>query len=78
MLLSPPEILSLMVSDLCGVDVPSSDIEWAMDLPAGKTLIEWLASQMCIEKNDEGRDLDKSDRQSCVEGIVLENEEVCK
>ena len=78
MSLPAPETLSSMISDLSGPDIPPSDIQWAMDLPAGKTLIEWLAAQVDTDISDGGRDCDRVGRRACLEAVALENEEVQK
>lgn len=44
------------------------DIEWAVDLPAGRQLVEWIAAQ--LDSNDEDRDLELS-----LKTIALEPEE---
>jgi hypothetical protein len=46
MALLAPEKLSSTVRHLGGPNIPTADIEWAMDLPAGKCLVEWLAAQL--------------------------------
>jgi hypothetical protein len=43
----PPEVegLVLLVNVLGGPKIQSKDIEWALDLPAGQSLIKWITSQ---------------------------------
>jgi hypothetical protein len=44
--------LTELVSTLGGPGIADTDIEWALDLPAGKKLVEWLAAQLCDEEGD--------------------------
>jgi hypothetical protein len=55
-----------MVSQLGGPSISPAHIEWALDIPAGKRLIEWLAAQF----------RDGTPVQTCLKMIALEDEEV--
>lgn len=70
MTLSASEQLVSIVSHLGGPKVTSGDIEWATDLPAGKKLIDWLASQV-----DDSEDVDYKTHAS-LRDIALEREEI--
>ncbi|KAF9463578.1 hypothetical protein BDZ94DRAFT_1308690 [Collybia nuda] len=71
--------LTKIIFDLGGPPVADSDIEWALDLPAGMKLLDWLAAQLGDsngEKDDtisvdEGNEYNKNLR-----AIALEAEEV--
>jgi hypothetical protein len=41
--------LSSIISTLGGPSIQAEDIEWAIDLPAGKKLVDWLAAQFLDE-----------------------------
>jgi hypothetical protein len=80
MALFAPEKLSSTVRHLGGPNIPTADVEWAMDLPAGKCLIEWLASQLeggldnsAATGVHDGYSLDV---QTSLEMIALEDDEI--
>jgi hypothetical protein len=59
--------VTTIVSELGGPSINPVDIEWALDIPAGKRLIHWLANQLGHETSTLGASL------RC---IALEAEEV--
>lgn len=65
---SATESLVDIVAHLGGPRIVPGDIEWAVDLPAGRQLVEWIAAQ--LDSNDEDRDLELS-----LKTIALEPEE---
>jgi hypothetical protein len=58
-----------LVYALGGPKIQAEDIEWAADLPAGQSLIKWIASQVLV-----GRD--GGSAENTVEYIALETEEI--
>ncbi|KAK0459372.1 uncharacterized protein EV420DRAFT_1678002 [Desarmillaria tabescens] len=64
-----------MVRLLDGPSVKAEEIEWAMDLEAGKTLIDWLAAQMPPNLDMDDGDLDLVQK-TVLTGVALEREEV--
>lgn len=73
-----PEVLATFVSVLGGPEIAPIDIEWAMDLSAGRGLIEWFADQVLLD--DEILTRSPEDQIKCyqaaLERIGLEDEEV--
>lgn len=73
---SATERLIDIVAHLGGPRIIPGDIEWAVDLPAGKQLVDWIAAQ--LDSDDErGSDggVDRALRVS-MKDIALEPEEV--
>lgn len=64
-----------MVHLLDGPLVKAEEIDWAMDLEAGKTLIDWLAAQMPSYPDVED-DNASLDQRTVLTGFALEKEEV--
>ena len=59
---SATEKLASIVSHLGGPEISPLEIDWALDLPAGKRLIEWLVDQLdedvetdTVDDGDSGR-----------------------
>ncbi|KAK0226597.1 hypothetical protein IW262DRAFT_778017 [Armillaria fumosa] len=72
---SSTEKLVSMVHILDGPSVKAEEIEWAMDLEAGKTLIDWLAAQMPSYLDVEDDNVDLAQK-TVLTGLALEKEEV--
>ncbi|KAK0212227.1 hypothetical protein DFS33DRAFT_1376736 [Desarmillaria ectypa] len=64
-----------MVRLLDGPSVKAEEIEWAVDLEAGKTLIDWLAAQMPLNLDMDDDNLELAQK-TVLTGIALEMEEV--
>ncbi len=64
-----------MVRLLDGPSVKAEEIEWAMDLEAGMTLINWLAAQMPSYLDVEDGNVDLAQK-TVLTGFALEKEEV--
>jgi hypothetical protein len=62
--------LTSIISELGGPSVPPADLSWALDIPAGRSLIEWLVAQLG-EPGDE-----RSPILTSLEMIALQQEEV--
>lgn len=58
-----------MISDLGGPIIPATDMDWAMDIPAGKALLEWFTDQLGLES-------DGLEQRVVVESIGLHADEV--
>lgn len=69
---SAPNQLSVIISALGGPSIQAEDIEWAIDLPAGKRLVDWIAAQLLDYETDDGRET----HQAALGNIALEAEEV--
>lgn len=65
-----PSQLSAIISALNGPPIQVEDIEWAMDLPDGKKLLDWIAAQLLDDE------LDDADCQAALHDIALEAGEV--
>lgn len=72
---SSTEKLVSMVRLLDGPSVKAEEIEWAVDLEAGKTLIDWLAAQTPLHLDVEESSLELAQK-IVLTGIALEREEV--
>ncbi|PBK86603.1 hypothetical protein ARMGADRAFT_1169060 [Armillaria gallica] len=72
---SSTEKLVSMVRLLDGPSVKAEEIEWAMDLEAGMTLIDWLAAQMPSYLDVEDGNVDLAQK-TVLTGFALEKEEV--
>jgi hypothetical protein len=76
---SAPELVSSIVSHLGGPAIDPADVEWALDFPAGKALVEWLANQLRVDGGvDEEIDNDENEvllYQAALKDIALEEEE---
>ncbi|PBK61278.1 hypothetical protein ARMSODRAFT_1008834 [Armillaria solidipes] len=72
---SSTEKLVSMVRLLDGPSVKAEEIEWAMDLEAGKTLIDWLAAQMPSYLDVEDGNIELAQK-IVLTGFSLEKEEV--
>jgi len=64
--------LPAIISALGGPSIQAEDIEWAIDLPAGKRLVDWVAAQLLDDEIDDG---DKA-HQAALRNIALEAGEV--
>ncbi|KAJ7736864.1 hypothetical protein B0H16DRAFT_110295 [Mycena metata] len=65
-----------IVSLLGGPDLNTEDIDWALDVPAGKRLLEWLVSQVELPADDD-RGTDEFDAlRAALGAIALEEDEV--
>ena len=60
-----------LVSHLGGPECIPEDLDWAVDIPAGKQLLEWLASQT-LDYPEQG---DRPTLESVVSPIMLYPEE---
>ena len=49
-----PDQISAIISALGGPSIQAEDIEWAIDLPAGKRLVDWIAAQLLDDEIDDG------------------------
>ena len=82
MTVSAPEILSSAVCHLDGPNIPSADIEWAMDIPAGRCIIEWVVAQLeqglhsSSDTQRRGGQFGSMDILASLEAITLDDEEV--
>jgi hypothetical protein len=74
----PHHQLAAIISTLGGPSIQPADIEWAVDLPSGKSLLTWIAAQLGsgAVKND----LDDGTRErlhrAALRNIALEANEV--
>ena len=69
-----PGQLATLISTLGGPLISPADIEWAVDLPTGEKLLEWVAAQLqnvVVEGTDE-----RWSRQAALYNIALEAGEV--
>ncbi|KAF7362399.1 hypothetical protein MVEN_00587100 [Mycena venus] len=69
------ETATTIVSLLGGPALNAEDIDWALDLPAGQKLLEWLVSQVEIPSADDGTDRSDALR-AALQAISLEDDEV--
>jgi hypothetical protein len=68
--------LTTLISLLSGPPINPSEIEWALEVPAGKTLIDWLGSQLG-EAFDVDPDISEETRlKAAVTRIGLEHDEL--
>lgn len=76
MTLSASQKLVSVISYLGGPNITSGDIDWAIDLPAGKRLIEWLADQVDDEQVSNAGDSGVERRYYvALKSVALEQEE---
>jgi hypothetical protein len=69
------ETVTTIVSLLGGPQFNADDIDWALDLPAGQRLLEWLVSQVDELSADDG--MNGSDAlRAALQAISLEEDEV--
>lgn len=66
-----PKQLSAIISALGGPSIQVEDIEWAIDLPVGKKLMDWIAAQLLDDEIDDDRSC-----QVALRNIALEDGEV--
>jgi hypothetical protein len=67
-----PSQLSAIISALGGPSIQVEDIEWAIDLPAGKKLVDWIAAQLLDDEIKDG----EGAYQAALHNIALEAGEV--
>ena len=67
-----PSQLSAIINALGGPSINVEDIEWAIDLPAGKKLVDWIAAQLLSDEIDDGENA----HQAALRNIALETGEV--
>ncbi|KAF8870477.1 hypothetical protein BD779DRAFT_1580168 [Infundibulicybe gibba] len=68
----PSQSLSDILAALGGPNIPSTEFEWALEVPAGKALLEWIAAQTSdVESGEDGLGLE-----AALARIALEGEEV--
>ena len=68
-----PNQLSSIILALGGPHIQVEDIQWAIDLPAGKKLVDWIAAQLLDnEIDDDGH----GSYQAALRNIALEAGEV--
>lgn len=69
-----------IVSALGGPIIEPANIDWATELPAGKRLVEWLASQLSLPTDVDGHALNETEvdfyTRVALNRIALEDEEV--
>ncbi|KAJ7655622.1 hypothetical protein DFH06DRAFT_1329071 [Mycena polygramma] len=73
------ETVTTIVSLLGGPEIPADDLDWALDLPAGQKLFQWLVSQVKDSESELPSDgvTDGSDRlRAALQAISLEEDEV--
>lgn len=66
-----PKQLSAIILALGGPSIQVEDIEWAIDLPVGKKLMDWIAAQLLDDEIDDDRSC-----QVALRNIALEDGEV--
>ncbi|KAF8216375.1 hypothetical protein K438DRAFT_1953326 [Mycena galopus ATCC 62051] len=69
------ETATAIVSLLGGPEFNAEDIDWAMDLPAGQRLLDWLVSQVELEVAA-ADDATSDSLRAALQAISLENDEV--
>ncbi|KAF8870361.1 hypothetical protein BD779DRAFT_1681211 [Infundibulicybe gibba] len=69
---TPSQSLSDILAALGGPDIPSTEFEWALEVPAGKALLEWIAAQTSGVESGE----DELGLEAALARIALEGEEV--
>jgi hypothetical protein len=67
-----PSQLSAIIYALGGPSINVEDIEWAIDVPAGKKLVDWIAAQLLDDEIDGGENAYKA----ALRNIALEAGEV--
>lgn len=72
------ETVTTIVSLLGGPDINPEEIDWALDLPAGQKLLEWLVSQVQLELSaDDASGIGTSDSlRAALQAIALEDHEL--
>ncbi|KAJ7032710.1 hypothetical protein C8F04DRAFT_1261561 [Mycena alexandri] len=71
------ETATTIVSLLGGPELNAEDIDWALDVPAGQRLLEWLVSQVELPADSDDSGTDKSDTlRAALGAIALEEDEV--
>ncbi|KAJ7188888.1 hypothetical protein C8R46DRAFT_1341532 [Mycena filopes] len=71
------ETVTTIVSLLGGPKLNAEDIDWALDDPAGRRLLEWLVSQVELAADDTNAGGDESDAvRAALAEIALEQDEV--
>lgn len=71
-----PSKLCAIISALGGPPIQAEDIEWALDLPAGKKLVDWIAAQLLDEEIELENGTINATCQAALRGIALEVGEV--
>jgi hypothetical protein len=72
-MMNTPNQLSAIILALGGPPIQVEDIEWAIDLPAGKKLVDWIAAQLVDDEIDDDGD---GNYQAALRNIALEAGEV--
>jgi hypothetical protein len=73
---SAPSKLSAIISALSGPPIQVEDIEWALALPAGKKLVDWIAAQLLDEEIESENGTNNANYQAALRDIALEAGEV--
>ncbi|KAJ7198559.1 hypothetical protein GGX14DRAFT_666027 [Mycena pura] len=77
MTMNTAQFVTSIVSLLGGPELNAEDIEWALGIPAGQRLLEWIVSQ-AVQQNANDATTDADALRVALQAISLEEDELCK